>query len=92
MAAAVFCGTAILFLLLTIHDDSMKTEASFFAMSVQLAERAVKIRKMVVYARCCAKHCKKDEICAPNLVLNRGCKCFKPDKRYKEGGKRSVFL
>ena len=74
----VLCGIIILCLLTIIHVDNMKTEAAKLSSWNS-------VKKLMV-ARCCAKFCKKDDVCAPNPRNIRGCKCFTRDKRFKEGG------
>ena len=85
---SVLYGIVILCLLSTIHDGTMKADASLD----KKAEAALRMARKVQFTLCCAKNCKKGEKCFRNVRgVKGGCRCFKPDKRKKGGGFWNVF-
>ena len=83
----VLCSIVIFCHLTIIHDDNMKTDASL----IKKFEAMLKHRKEMVLARCCVKHCLQQDFCKPKLGRQRGCRCFRRDKRYAGGGRWLFF-
>ena len=77
------CGIVLFCLLTIIHDDNIKTDASL----IKKFKTMLKHRKEMVLARCCVKHCLQQDICKPKLGGQKGCRCFRRDKRYAGGGR-----
>ena len=91
---AVLHGIVIFCLLTFIYYDSIKTEASLrkkakkvFEVKRTITSKEKAENKKAEFKRCCAKHCKKDDDCLPNVAgIVGGCRCWRHDKSKDEGG------
>ena len=82
----VLCGIVIVFLLISIQDDNMKTEAALTEAYKAAIRYRWDISKRLQLLKCCVRFC-KGERCEPNPKRIKGCKCLVRDNRYKSSGR-----
>ena len=87
----VLRGIAIVLLLTIIQEDNMETEAALTAAYKAAVRLQWDISKRLLVLKCCMKNCKTGDLCIPNEVKLRGCKCFTRDIRFKKGGKWRTY-
>ena len=81
MMRSVLCGV-VLCLLLAIPDNNMITEGSVITIT----------KYTLKWMACCSKNCKLGDFCYPSHPSRpSGCKCYRHDKRYTNGGYMTFY-